>query len=171
MRGVGFFILASALACSACAVPFPETAPQSDLLPGPSIKSAPAFRLEFPEAPAVDSGLEIAAAAHAVDGGVPAHGPADHIGVSESGIGRRRTIGPGVAEDEHRGVLGNHELSAHSDHHWTPVPSSGSLLYALEVPQSGGDTTWINLAAAVNCKERMPGSGFVALTMGTDASA
>lgn len=48
------------------------------------------------------------------------------------------------------GVLGNHELSAHSDHHWTPVPSSGSLLYALEVPQSGGDTTWINLAAAYN---------------------
>ena len=46
------------------------------------------------------------------------------------------------------GVLGNHELSAHADHHWTPVPSSGSLLYALEVPRSGGETTWINLAAA-----------------------
>jgi len=46
------------------------------------------------------------------------------------------------------GVLGHHELSAHADHHWTPVPSSGSLLYALEVPRVGGDTTWINLAAA-----------------------
>jgi taurine dioxygenase len=46
------------------------------------------------------------------------------------------------------GVLGHHELSAHADHHWTPVPSSGSLLYALEVPRAGGDTTWINLAAA-----------------------
>lgn len=46
------------------------------------------------------------------------------------------------------GVLGNHELSAHSDHHWTPVPSSGSLLYALEVPRAGGETTWVNLAAA-----------------------
>jgi taurine dioxygenase len=46
------------------------------------------------------------------------------------------------------GVLGHHELSAHADHHWTPVPSSGSLLYALEVPSVGGDTTWINLAAA-----------------------
>ena len=46
------------------------------------------------------------------------------------------------------GVLGHHELSAHADHHWTPVPSSGSLLYALEVPSAGGDTTWINLAAA-----------------------
>jgi taurine dioxygenase len=47
-----------------------------------------------------------------------------------------------------QGVLGNHELSAHSDHHWTPVPSSGSLLYALEVPRVGGETTWINLAGA-----------------------
>jgi taurine dioxygenase len=46
------------------------------------------------------------------------------------------------------GVLGHHELSAHADHHWTPVPSSGSLLYALEVPRVGGETTWIDLAAA-----------------------
>jgi len=46
------------------------------------------------------------------------------------------------------GVLGHHELSAHADHHWTPVPSSGSFLYALEVPKVGGDTTWVNLAAA-----------------------
>lgn len=46
------------------------------------------------------------------------------------------------------GVLGNHELAAHSDHHWTPLPSSGSLLYALEVPAQGGDTTWINMASA-----------------------
>ena len=46
------------------------------------------------------------------------------------------------------GVLGHHELSAHADHHRTPVPSSGSLLYALEVPRVGGDTTWVNLAAA-----------------------
>ena len=46
------------------------------------------------------------------------------------------------------GVLGHHELSAHSDHHWTPVPSSGSFLYALVVPRVGGETTWVNLAAA-----------------------
>jgi taurine dioxygenase len=46
------------------------------------------------------------------------------------------------------GVLGHHELSAHADHHWTPMPSSGSLLYALEVPRQGGDTTWISLTAA-----------------------
>jgi taurine dioxygenase len=46
------------------------------------------------------------------------------------------------------GVLGHGELSAHADHHWTPLPSAGSLLYALEVPASGGNTTWIDLAAA-----------------------
>lgn len=46
------------------------------------------------------------------------------------------------------GVLGHHELSAHSDHHWTPEPSSGSLLYALEVPRAGGETTWIDQIAA-----------------------
>jgi taurine dioxygenase len=46
------------------------------------------------------------------------------------------------------GVLGVQELAAHSDHHWTPLPSSGSFLYALEVPQFGGVTTFYNLAAA-----------------------
>ena len=46
------------------------------------------------------------------------------------------------------GVLGHAELTAHADHHWTPLPSAGSLLYALEVPRQGGDTTWTNLAAA-----------------------
>ncbi|WGS51801.1 TauD/TfdA family dioxygenase [Paraburkholderia sp. D15] len=46
------------------------------------------------------------------------------------------------------GLLGNHDLPAHSDHHWTPEPSSGSLLYALEVPGDGGDTSWTDLVAA-----------------------
>lgn len=46
------------------------------------------------------------------------------------------------------GVLGNHELAAHSDHHWTPQPSSGSFLYALQVPTVGGATTWVDEVAA-----------------------
>ncbi len=46
------------------------------------------------------------------------------------------------------GVLGNRELAAHADHHWTPQPSAGSFLYALEVPPVGGDTSWYNLFAA-----------------------
>lgn len=46
------------------------------------------------------------------------------------------------------GYTGNGELSAHSDHHWTPYPSAGSLLYALEVPERGGDTSFYNMHLA-----------------------
>lgn len=46
------------------------------------------------------------------------------------------------------GYTGSGELSAHSDHHWTPIPSSGSLLYALEVPPRGGDTSFYNMHLA-----------------------
>jgi alpha-ketoglutarate-dependent taurine dioxygenase/alkylation response protein AidB-like acyl-CoA dehydrogenase len=53
-----------------------------------------------------------------------------------------------VVSNVDEGLLGNWDLPAHSDHHWTPEPSSGSLLYALEIPQEGGDTTWYDLVAA-----------------------
>lgn len=46
------------------------------------------------------------------------------------------------------GYLGNRDVLPHSDHHWTPYPSSGSLLYALETPSQGGETSWINLVQA-----------------------
>lgn len=46
------------------------------------------------------------------------------------------------------GYTGNGDLSAHSDHHWAPQPSAGSLLYALEVPQTGGDTSFHNMHLA-----------------------
>jgi taurine dioxygenase len=46
------------------------------------------------------------------------------------------------------GYTGTNELAFHSDHKWTPYPSSGSLLYALEVPATGGDTYWLNLNLA-----------------------
>jgi len=49
MRGVGLFVLPLALACSACTVPPADKAPHPDPAPAPSIKSAPGFRLEFPE--------------------------------------------------------------------------------------------------------------------------
>lgn len=43
---------------------------------------------------------------------------------------------------------GHGELSPHSDHHWTPQPSSGSLLYAIELPKDGGATSWYNTVQA-----------------------
>lgn len=43
---------------------------------------------------------------------------------------------------------GNIELLPHIDHHWLPAPSSGSFLYAVEVPEKGPDTYWINLVQA-----------------------
>lgn len=46
------------------------------------------------------------------------------------------------------GYTGNGELSAHSDHHWTPTPSAGSLLYAIEIPAQGGDTSFYNMHLA-----------------------
>lgn len=46
------------------------------------------------------------------------------------------------------GYTGTGELSPHSDHHWTPFPSAGSLLYALEVPAEGGDTSFYNMHLA-----------------------
>ncbi|MEH1955596.1 TauD/TfdA dioxygenase family protein [Nostoc sp.] len=42
------------------------------------------------------------------------------------------------------GYTGTGELTFHSDHKWTPTPSSGSLLYALEIPTHDGDTYWLN---------------------------
>jgi taurine dioxygenase len=58
--------------------------------------------------------------------------------------------GVGVAPDVVRvsnvdGYTGSGELAPHADHHWTPYPSSGSLLYAIELPAQGGDTTFTNL--------------------------
>lgn len=43
---------------------------------------------------------------------------------------------------------GHGELSPHADHQWTPTPSFGSLLYAIELPQNGGQTTWYNTIKA-----------------------
>ncbi|HYX18383.1 MAG TPA: TauD/TfdA family dioxygenase [Nostoc sp.] len=42
------------------------------------------------------------------------------------------------------GYTGTGELTFHSDHKWTSTPSSGSLLYALEISTYGGDTYWLN---------------------------
>jgi len=46
------------------------------------------------------------------------------------------------------GVLGNAEAFWHADMTYNPVPPSGSILYALEVPAAGGDTQFANLYRA-----------------------
>lgn len=43
---------------------------------------------------------------------------------------------------------GHGELSPHADHQWTPLPSFGSLLYAIELPNTGGQTSWYNTIKA-----------------------
>lgn len=46
------------------------------------------------------------------------------------------------------GVAGEGALPAHTDLQYMPVPLLGAMLYALEVPSSGGDTSWSNLYQA-----------------------
>ncbi len=70
---------------------------------------------------------------------VPVLGSADHQGVAPDVVRVSNTEG---------GYTGTGELHPHIDHQWTPLPSAGSLLYALQVPSRGGDTTWFNLARA-----------------------
>lgn len=73
----------------------------------------------------------------------PVFQPPEDIPVLASGADGRAPDVVLVANTED-GYTGSGELSAHSDHHWTPYPSKASFLYALEVPAVGGDTWWSN---------------------------
>ena len=68
--------------------------------------------------------------------------PSDEIPVLASKPGETPVVIPISNVDG--GYTGTGELTFHSDHKWTPTPSSGSLLYALEIPSQGGDTYWLN---------------------------
>ena len=46
------------------------------------------------------------------------------------------------------GGLGHYEAKWHSDMSYNPVPAMASALYALEVPPSGGDTSFANMYTA-----------------------
>lgn len=46
------------------------------------------------------------------------------------------------------GALGNQEITFHSDLSYMPKPGSISILYSIEVPDVGGDTTWANCYTA-----------------------
>ena len=54
-------------------------------------------------------------------------------------------VSNGVGQGDYTGYG---ELAPHADHQWTPTPSFGSLLYAIELPQDGGQTTWYNTIKA-----------------------
>lgn len=70
---------------------------------------------------------------------VPVLASAEHAGVAPDVVPVSNAEG---------GYTGSGELTPHADHQWTPLPSAASLLYALEVPSVGGDTSWFNLARA-----------------------
>ncbi len=60
------------------------------------------------------------------------------------------------------GGLGDGEATWHADMTYVEKPPMGALLYALEVPASGGDTYWANMALAyealpVELKQRIEG--------------
>ena len=54
----------------------------------------------------------------------------------------------------HGDYTGHGELSPHADHQWTPQPSFGSLLYAIELPEDGGQTSWFNTIKAYEALDR-----------------
>ncbi|OUL20807.1 TauD/TfdA family dioxygenase [Nostoc sp. 106C] len=59
------------------------------------------------------------------------------------------TLANAAPEDSSVNIRPNYqELLPHIDHYWLPVPSSGSFLYAVEVPENGPNTYWVNLAQA-----------------------
>ncbi|MBX3313408.1 MAG: TauD/TfdA family dioxygenase [Actinobacteria bacterium] len=69
---------------------------------------------------------------------------------------------PTTVRFEKNEALTGYENVWHSDVSWRAVPSLGSLLRAVEVPPTGGDTLWADMAAAYDCldpalQERLDG--------------
>jgi taurine dioxygenase len=63
----------------------------------------------------------------------------------------QRPEAPQVVRFEKGENLGGYENTWHSDVTWREVPSLGSILRAIEVPEVGGDTLWSDMAAAYDC--------------------
>ena len=59
-----------------------------------------------------------------------------------------------VSNVDERGVLGSGPVASHADQEYLREPSPSTLLYAVEVPSSGGETSWSNLCRAY---DELPG--------------
>jgi len=69
---------------------------------------------------------------------------------------------PQVVRFEKGPQVTGYENVWHSDVSWREVPSLGSLLRAIDVPSTGGDTLWADMGAAYDCldeatRERIDG--------------
>jgi len=53
-----------------------------------------------------------------------------------------------VSNVDERGVLGSGPVASHADQEYLREPSPSTLLYAVEVPPTGGETSWSNLLRA-----------------------
>ncbi len=69
--------------------------------------------------------------------------PPDNVPVLESASDIASNVV--IVSNQEGGTLGDGEVPFHTDHIWTPYPSSASFLYAKEIPITGGDTYWLNL--------------------------
>lgn len=69
--------------------------------------------------------------------------PPNDVPVLESASGIASNVV--IVSNQEGGTLGDGEVPFHTDHIWTPYPSSASFLYAEEIPAAGGDTYWLNL--------------------------
>jgi taurine dioxygenase len=63
----------------------------------------------------------------------------------------QREEAPEVVRLEKGPDFGGYENTWHSDVTWREVPSLGSVLRAIEVPATGGDTMWADMGAAYDC--------------------
>jgi taurine dioxygenase len=63
----------------------------------------------------------------------------------------QRPEAPEVVRLEKGPVFGGYENTWHSDVTWREIPSLGSVLRAIEVPEVGGDTLWADMGAAYDC--------------------
>jgi taurine dioxygenase len=63
----------------------------------------------------------------------------------------QRDEAPEVVRLEKNESFSGYENTWHSDVTWREVPSLGSVLRAIEVPDTGGDTCWADMGAAYDC--------------------